>query len=229
MSNSSTEYRIPAQTAQDVCRNQTSTGASLIPNGREWAALLGLCGSVIGTGGGATTALAEEVCFSQTSPSVVAQAPLPRRRRAALATVSEKLFGIRQSLSLNISELARVLRIQRPALYGWIQGKSEPRRANLQRLDSVYELALVWYQSAREPAAELARCRVAGSGSLLEALENERLDDARLHGILMAMKERASRVQADQSDALIAELASDRGYEPIATEIQRANFEHGTE
>jgi hypothetical protein len=139
------------------------------------------------------------------------------------------LFKIRQALSLNITELAGILRVARPALYAWIQGRSQPHKNNWKRIDDVYELALDWRQMSVEPTGDLSKSRFGAQGSFVGALRENHLNSAQLHGMMLGMKAELVRRAPVEADAMIALLSSDRGYAPVPEEVQQENFKNGTE
>lgn len=69
---------------------------------------------------------------------------LPEEKPAFLS-VQQLVESILQELGLNISETARVLRVERPTIYSWLKDPNANLRVeNNERLRLVYELAVYW-------------------------------------------------------------------------------------
>lgn len=68
----------------------------------------------------------------------------------------EMLASIRSDLSLNVSELAQVLRVQRPTVYAWMSG-GKLRRQHTERLLDVHELAREWRARHNLPLGDSVR------------------------------------------------------------------------
>ena len=68
-----------------------------------------------------------------------------------MSSFAERIQELQAALSLNKSQIARVLRVTRPTLYDWPQGR-EPNAANAERLRTLLRM--------------LARARVSGANPL---------------------------------------------------------------
>jgi len=131
-----------------------------------------------------------------TSPLVLDRRIMPRQAAPkplsfSLRPTLEQLQVIRQVLGLSKSELARVMRITRPPLYDWLNGKSAPKDENARRLNTIAnlvdEVALeegrpLFSMFVTEPMQE-------GNPSLLECLQQEVLDPPRLARLLAIARE----------------------------------------
>lgn len=70
--------------------------------------------------------------------------------------VEGALGFIKNTLSLNVSELAEVLGVSRPTIYAWAEGGNADE-SNRQRLASLEELAQEWESLCSEPLGTLLR------------------------------------------------------------------------
>jgi len=123
-------------------------------------------------------------------------------------SVVEQMQELLAALSLNKSQLAQILRVTRPTLYDWFQGK-EPNVANTERLHALLRV--------------LARASVLGSSplnarfvrqpidlevpSLIDLLGEEQIDEDRvLHAIekVRALGDSASHRRTTREDRLRA-------------------------
>lgn len=88
--------------------------------------------------------------------------------------VPELVASIRASLSLNISQSAEVLGVQRPTLYAWMREEAEPQTANLSRLQLVAGLARRWNElSGRQPLGRRLRLPALGDQTVLDLLAED--------------------------------------------------------
>jgi DNA-binding transcriptional regulator YiaG len=95
----------------------------------------------------------------------------------APVTPDEMLGIIRAAFSLTVTELAQVLRVQRPAVYSWLAGDAEPREQNLRRLISLTTLAEHWMDVADAPLGAGRRLPGPDGRTPLEILSQEVLDE----------------------------------------------------
>jgi transcriptional regulator with XRE-family HTH domain len=116
-----------------------------------------------------------------------------RRRQHPLdaATVALRVPGrviaeIRASLSLNISETARALGVERPTIYAWLAGEVTPQRANMVRLGRVADIAASWRRRSARPLGDLVRVPGEDGRSIAELLGDDRLPDRILQDRLEA-------------------------------------------
>lgn len=89
----------------------------------------------------------------------------------------ETIACIRSALSLQIKELAEVLRVQRPTVYSWINGEVEPSAVNRERMQQVYRLASEWKRRCNLPAERLVRASGTDGHSVLDFLKADEIDE----------------------------------------------------
>jgi DNA-binding transcriptional regulator YiaG len=111
----------------------------------------------------------------------------------AASMVSE----IRSSLSLNISELARVLGVERATIYGWMKGGvALPRGQEKQdRLRAVYAVAREWSTLHRRPMGAWRHLPINGERTFLDLLQSISRDAATSPAALSAALETLSSMQ----------------------------------
>lgn len=106
-------------------------------------------------------------------------APLSRLPINLPRSASSKLARVRANLSLQIAELARILRVERPTIYAWTRDENIALRAeNAERLARLEEVALAWHRLATLPIGNLVRQRSASGESVVSLLEQERYAEA---------------------------------------------------
>ena len=166
------------------------------------------------------------------SPCVVAVRPIERASETEAAHVSlgfldvlklsvvEQVQEVQEALSLNKSQLARVLRVSRPALYEWFRGK-EPNPANTDRLHSVLRCLARARASSTSPlnARFVRQPADLDEPALLDLLSEERLDEDRVVSAIegaQALGEAATRRRAAREERL-----RNLGFEDLGREQRR--------
>ena len=96
-------------------------------------------------------------------------------------SVVEQMQELQAALSLNKSQLARILRVSRPALYEWFRGK-EPNPANTDRLHTLLRCLVRARASATSPlnARFVRQPAYLDAPALLDLLSEERIDEDRV-------------------------------------------------
>jgi transcriptional regulator with XRE-family HTH domain len=111
-----------------------------------------------------------------TSPLVVDATVLPAVLvPPELEPVPTAVARVRTALGLNVSELARVLGVERQTVYSWLRGQSQPHKGNLKRL---YALSrLVQAQVGRQLDRQAIRTPGEDGRSLFDLLSDELLEE----------------------------------------------------
>lgn len=113
-------------------------------------------------------------------------------------SLPEIIAEIRSSLSLQIKELAEIIGVERPTVYGWLKQEAEPRRANYRRLLQVHEIAKFWRSLSQEPLGREIRLEHFGS-SVLGLLKQDPIpvtsSQERLRSIHEDLSSRASSLR----------------------------------
>ena len=124
--------------------------------------------------------------IGRTSEAGVPGDPLGFRDVLKLSVV-EQMQELQAALSLNKSQLARILRVSRPALYDWLRGK-EPNTANANRVHTLLRcLAQSRVSSANPLNARFVRQPADLDGpSLLDLLSEEQID---VYGVVAAIEQ----------------------------------------
>jgi hypothetical protein len=155
-------------------------------------------------------------------------APLLKNAYSALylpsvETTADLLARVRAHLSLNTSELARSLRIERASIYGWMKGSHTPRTEHRERLMMLANLAQTWTQLCHEPLQDLKHAFIDGSSTLIDLLSAPELNEIQIKHALAKLAERKkadAESKAAQAEKSIHEIARERGWEPVDPEIR---------
>lgn len=112
-------------------------------------------------------------------------------RPAEVANVSflvpDRVAEIRATLSLNMSETARALGVERPTVYAWLAGRVTPQRANLFRLARIADIAASWSRRTSRPLGNLVRLPGADGRSIADLLADDTLRDRHVQDRLDAI------------------------------------------
>jgi transcriptional regulator with XRE-family HTH domain len=98
----------------------------------------------------------------------------------------EMVSAIRSSLSLNINEMAQVVRVERPTIYEWIRGRSNPHPYNRERLSKVFAVAQQWKSISPLPVDSYVRKPDIVGKSIIDLLSEESIDADK---VLFCLKE----------------------------------------
>lgn len=188
----------------------------------------------------ATEALFEPHVLSERRHATVREVlPAPPRTRVSVTSrgrgpdelplsTSDMLGVIRTSFSLNISELARVLRVERPTVYAWLKDENEPQRSNRERIVAVWRLAQRWREAVQQPLRELKKIPVIDGDSILELLSDEPL---RIHPLTEQL-DRLARLRSTRAKPTRGRGGRDAAAllgvdKPVAGAKDRIAFETG--
>jgi transcriptional regulator with XRE-family HTH domain len=166
-------------------------------------------GLLVGTGGSITIEMLD--IKPLTGSGIVFRFPSSCKRRQSQAPFllpQEQLSGIRRYLSLSISDLAEVLRVERPTVYSWLKGEATPRSGNTDRIGAIYSLAREWRLMSSEPIRGMLNTRYGADTTLLALLSEETIDETATRRLLVKLREALDRVPPRKS---VAEIAKERG------------------
>lgn len=141
-------------------------------------------------------------------------------RQVLALSVVEQMQELLAALSLNKSQLAQVLRVTRPTMYDWFQGK-EPNAANTDRLHGVLRILARSSVSGAAPlSARFVRQSMGlDAPSIIDLLAAEELDEERtLRALEQArmLGDTASRRRATREGRL-----QDLGFEEPTSDQRR--------
>lgn len=106
--------------------------------------------SPVGTGGWSSPAHIQAII------SLVSN-PLETRSDDERLVLRDQITFTRHYLSLSVADFARLVGVERPAIYAWMDGSNEPRPANHESLNRLYRAGLQVKERLGEPAGSLLR------------------------------------------------------------------------
>jgi transcriptional regulator with XRE-family HTH domain len=138
-------------------------------------------------------------------------------------STSELLVRIRAHLSLNTSELARALGVERPTIYAWMRNAHTPQAEHLARLMTLGRLARFWTERCSEPVGKWRYAIVEETLTLVDVLSVQQLDEKSARRVLAALAQRAKATPLSEiarSAQAVRERARERGWQPTDDETR---------
>lgn len=133
-------------------------------------------------------------------------------------SVYEQLIQAKQSLGLNILELALILQVSRPTVYGWIEtNEIKLRKKNQERLNILYEIGKFWKTKQLGHLCNyLHKPLDKTNASLFTLLKSDRLNlDKIYHGLDIISQFIMTKHKKDKAHEA---LLKKHGFEPISKE-----------
>lgn len=168
----------------------TTAGFSTKSNSVFLSAVFGML--IVGTGGIATPRMINCV---PSGPVVIRglQVPDGNTDSDPLLDTQEKLAGIRRYLSMNVTNMARALRVRRPTVYSWLRDEPSVRPTHAQRLEVIYKVAREWRMLSSKPVGGFLNRQLASGTTLLELLSARTLDETAISAGFSQIRETLNR------------------------------------
>lgn len=163
--------------------------------------------------------------WSELSETIITEAQLQQSiTQGKLSTLgtpemqpfNEQLTQVKQSMGLNILELAAILQVSRPTIYGWIESKEiKIHKKNQERLNSLYEIGKTWEgKHLGRLGSYLHKPLGAANISLFALLKSGRLNLDKIHHYLDNIAQLI--VTKRQADEAHENLLRKHGFEPMS-------------
>ena len=203
----------------------TSAG-SAAPRAPFWTVGVFAALLLVGTGGSVSaaskSAVAERMDQTATGSTCRVECVSQTRRgnEEGGAGSAEGLSTLQHYLSLNLSDLAAVLRVSRPTIYSWLRDESAPQAQNLLRMRQVFRVARIWPGISRKPLGSRLRTPVVEGQSVLDLLSEERLDTELVRTALVSCALLVEQDIARPRPRSTAEIAKRFGLRPQSKHSQ---------
>jgi hypothetical protein len=125
-----------------------------------------------------------------------------------LLDTQEKLAGIRRYLSMNVTDMARALRVARPTVYSWLRDEAGLRGHHLQRMEAIYGIARRWRRISSQPVGTFLAQPLASGDSLLGLLSAKALNEPEIQDAFAQIQKALNR---SSGQAGIVDVARKRG------------------
>ncbi len=140
-------------------------------------------------------------------------------------SVHRQVAVLRESLSLNMTQLARGLGVGRAALYGWLSDARTPRLKHLGRLKELYDVASYWRRLSSKPLGKYLIMPLNNGTSIARMLTRASLSMTEIKVALgavandMLASETRKRSSGYRS---VASVMQERGYKPLPGDESRS-------
>jgi transcriptional regulator with XRE-family HTH domain len=135
----------------------------------------------------------------------------------AVQSLAERVSAIKAAFGLTISQLAKVLRVERQTIYDWMD-EENPRPLQVQkqeRLAAIQRLAIQWNKVCQWPAGKgIATYTTVEGDTLLDLLSADVLDEARLQPVMRGLSEQVKGEWQCREERSFGEQARRRGFQP---------------
>jgi len=143
------------------------------------------------------------------------------QERPTFVDTKHQLEFLQEKVGLNISQLAVLLKVQRPAIYEWMKNYS-PNRNNQERLDKLYFLFDDWKEEKKLRIGDFLYKVMNGKQSLYELLTKEKIDEDLCKKMITQIK---NTVVANQRAALRRkDILEKAKFAPVSEEQMYANL-----
>lgn len=125
-----------------------------------------------------------------------------------LLDTQEKLAGIRRYLSMNVTDMAKALRVARPTVYSWFRDEAGLRSHHLQRVEAIYGIARRWRRISIQPVGAFLAQPLASGDSLIGLLSAKALNEPEIQEAFAQIQQALNRTSGQ---AGIVNTAKKRG------------------
>jgi len=178
-----------------------------------------------GTGGAWGPALIARSVFEL--PSWFGAAPtqevtneVPASKSKGGPSVSDELAFIKAAFGMSISQLAAVLRVQRPTIYSWFDDESGPgtlRAANRKRLISLHKLAEKWNAISKRPLGSYLMFKVTDKKLLFDLLAADDLNERVVEKTFDRIGQQMLQTPPSDGQASFAQRLRKKGFSNVPT------------
>lgn len=142
--------------------------------------------------------------------------------------VGRQLAFMRHYLSLNTTDMSKMLLVERPTVYAWLDGKWDPKQENKGRIRKLYQVARTWREMSKQPVGKLLREPVDGETSLMDYLVRHSLEVAAINRVLEVLHGIAERQIKAKRVSSVREIARQRGFKPLPSAEEDQRFDQMT-
>lgn len=184
-----------------------------------------------GTGGLINPAYAANMLNAPTGTRVFVMTARDRTDRHDEAKSPATIVGdIKAAFGLNVTQLARILQVERPTIYQWMDEDQNPRiqPRNRERLLTIQMFAEEWNRISSQPANKLFETLSFEGKTLMDLLGNNTLDKPTIRSAMQAVATQIAENQAKKKARSIAGRLRDMGFPPPPKENARTTLAANT-
>ncbi len=197
---------------------QLSTGSDF----RKRVLVGAWCGPIlllIGTGGSLDVNASRQYPAQDSTAStagVTHLIPLGTAPAPVAQSLAERVSQIKAAFGLTISQLAKVLGVERQTIYDWMD-EENPRQIQEQkreRLAAMQRLAVQWNALCQWPAGKGITYTTLDGDTLLNLLSADVPDETRLQPVMRGLSEQVKAERQRKEERSFGEQARRRGFQP---------------
>ena len=134
----------------------------------------------------------------------------------AVQSLAERVGAIKAAFGLTISQLAKVLRVERQTIYDWMDEDHPPQlqEQKRERLAAIGRWAAQWNALCSWPAGKGITTYTVDGVTLLDLLLADALDEARLTNALHGLSKQVNAEWQQREERSLGEQAQRRGSQP---------------
>ncbi len=150
------------------------------------------------------------------------------RTEEKLVEAGKEIALVRHYFSLTTTDLSRILLVERPTVYAWLDGKSEPNPENRSRIRKLFNIASRWREKSSLPIGKFLREPMEGEMSLFDLLRRNALETEAIDRVLVSVLEAVNRRAKTKLDRSVRAIAKRNGYKQLPSELARERFDQIT-
>ncbi|MGD9152911.1 MAG: hypothetical protein PVG30_04540 [Gammaproteobacteria bacterium] len=144
-------------------------------------------------------------------------------KKIGVKNAKKQIEDLREYMGFNISEIASIIQVKRPAIYDWLAGNS-PNINNQNRLDEIYRICTIWMEKQIGKSGRTAYRKITEDKKcLMELLEESKLNIKQIIKIFDLIADLIKKTKNRQS--FRDKLLKSENFEPITKEEQKARLE----
>jgi len=142
-------------------------------------------------------------------------------KHAATATqpklgIAERVAFCKQTLSLNITQLAEALQVERPTVYAWLSGSSKLHPSNELRLNLIYRVADSWLRTAHHTLDAAALLRPTNDGrTIFQMLKETDINVPEIRNVFAELQKTTNQSELSSGQKRFA-ISKSLGYEKLS-------------
>jgi hypothetical protein len=171
-----------------------------------------------GTGGSVSAASSSAVVEKMDSTPTGARRRIEYVSKSRREDEEERVAGSTEGLpilqhyfSLNLSDLALVVRVSRPTIYSWLRNESSPQSHNVFRMRQLFGLVKLWSSLSRKPLGSYLKSPVVEGQSVFDLLSQDQIDRELVRQALVACSLMLEQDAARPRPRSAAEIAKQYG------------------
>ena len=133
----------------------------------------------------------------------------------SITGVADRVAYCRHFLSLNMKQMADVLKVQRPTVYSWLEEDTTPHPGNDARLNTLYKVANTWARLADRPLGLMLSNPTSVNKTIFQMLCESNINVPQVRNILSQLVSSKNMSEVSPGEERFAKARS-LGYEKLS-------------